>query len=102
MARREEPWRYWVDYNHLCIADPKIPSRPFRLVVPADAYDKLLKRYEALKKNRHKVAVQIVKQHIKECQEYHDAVTDDREREMWRARMAWLRSVFVALTKGRA
>ena len=52
MARREEPWRYWVDYNHLCIADPEIPSRPFRLVVPADAYDKLKQKYEALKRKR--------------------------------------------------
>ena len=45
-------WRYWVDYNHLCVDDPQIPHRPFRLVVPADEYDKLKKKYERLKKKR--------------------------------------------------
>ena len=45
-------WRYWVDYNHLCIADPKIPYRPFRLVVPADAYDTLKRKYDRLKKKQ--------------------------------------------------
>lgn len=53
--RRKGPWRYWVDYNNLCTQDPQVKHRPFRLVVPADAYDALERKYQRVKKQLDKL-----------------------------------------------